>query len=61
MDANNVPPVVEVIEDVAKTVVDPSPGNIIADVEVVLGLAKQLKEALSGAHPSIIDLVRLLF
>lgn len=55
------PPIVEAVEDVSKTVIDPSPANIVADVELVLNLAKQMKDALSGAHPSFIDLIKLLF
>ena len=43
------------------TAANPSPENILADIELAIALIKQLKVSLSGMHPSVLALVKLLF
>lgn len=54
-------PAVEVATAVVQTAIDPSPSNILADIELIVGLIKQLKTALAGTHPSLLQIVKLLF
>ena len=53
-------PAVEAIQAVADTIADPSPTNIIADVELALKLAKKLKVALSNMHPTVTNVIKAL-
>lgn len=50
----------KLVPDVARTVFDPSPANILADIEDVVRVFREVKEALSGKHPSALDIFRLL-
>ena len=54
-------PVAEVVEAAVKTASDPSPANLMADIELALSLAGQLKSLLSSSHPSLLALVKLMF
>lgn len=54
-------PAVELTEAAISTAANPSPSNIISDVELVIGLVKQLKTALTGVHPSVANIVKFLF
>jgi hypothetical protein len=57
---DTIPPIITAIEDVAATVANPSPENILADAEFALKLVKQLKTSLNGSHPSVLKLVKAL-
>lgn len=54
-------PAVEVAAAAVSTAADPSPSNILADIELVVGLVKQLKVALAGKHPSLLEIVKAIF
>lgn len=60
-EAPELPPVIEAADDVMKTAADPSPANMLADIELAMSLVSKLKEALSSAHPSIWMFVKGLF
>lgn len=49
-------PVVEVAVDVAATIADASPANVLADLELAYSLVKQFK----GLHLSIQNLIKVL-
>lgn len=51
----------EALGAVVSTVADPSPLNIINDLEIAIKLAKKLKASLSGMHPSVTDIIKALF
>jgi len=53
-------PIVQAAEAVVKTIEDPSPANLLNDVELAIGLVKQLKTVLSTSHPSVTSLVKKL-
>jgi len=57
----NQPNMVEALEAAMKTVADPSPANIIDDLELAIRLVKQLKQELDGLHPSVINIIKALF
>lgn len=48
-------------EAIAKTAVDTDIEAIASDLEFAYSLAKELKEHLSAVHPSIGNLIKLLF
>jgi hypothetical protein len=50
--------ITEVIEDVAKTLADPSPTNLLADLELGIRLAKKFKAQMAGLHPDVIETVK---
>ena len=50
----------DTVESIAKTVVNPSPGNVIQDFELAVEIISKLKD-LAARHPSILDFVRKLF
>ena len=54
-------PIVEMGEAIFRTAIDPSPANFVADMELAISLIKQLKASLAGAHPSVLELIKLLF
>ena len=54
-------PAVEIVEAVMKTAADPNPVNLLNDVKLAIDLVSKLKQELSGAHPSVIELIKLLF
>jgi hypothetical protein len=54
-------PAVQAVEAVVKTVVDPSPSNIVADFALEVQLADEIKSRLAGANPSILDVLKTLF
>ena len=54
-------PAVEIVEAVMRTAVDPNPENLLNDVKLAISLVSKLKEELTGAHPSVIELIKLLF
>lgn len=53
-------PIVEAVAAVAETVANPSPSNIINDVELAVRLVKQMKAKLTNAHPTVWDIVKSL-
>ena len=53
-------PIVEIAEAVAETVTNPTPEQIITDVELIISLIKQLRAALANTHPSILAVVKAL-
>lgn len=53
-------PIVQVAEAAMNTAANPSVGNILADIELVISLAKQLK-TLAWKHPTLESLVKVLF
>jgi hypothetical protein len=57
----NQSPAEQVAEAVAKTILVPSPVVIVEDVELALNLVKKLKSDLKHVHPSVWDLVKLMF
>jgi len=54
-------PVVQAAEAVVATIADPSPLNVMNDLELALKLAKRLKSTLSTMHPSVTDIIKALF
>ena len=50
--------IVEVIEDVAATVTNPSPNNLLTDLELAIKLAKKFKKQMNGLHPDVIETVK---
>lgn len=56
----SVPPIVEAVDDVVKTVANPSAENILADAEFALKLVKDLKAAVGDSHPSVLKMVKSL-
>jgi hypothetical protein len=53
-------PAVQVAAAAASTAADPSPANLIADVELALSLFKSFKASLSGLHPTVWNVIKLL-
>lgn len=53
-------PAVQVAEAALSTVSNPSIANILADIELVISLSKQIK-ALAASHPTIASVVSALF
>ncbi len=54
-------PAVEVASAAISTVESPSPANILADIELAISLIKQFKAALANVHPSVANLVKMIF
>lgn len=54
-------PLVEAAEAVAATVADPSPLNIINDLELAYKLLNEFRDAISGLHPSVSNLFKAMF
>jgi hypothetical protein len=46
-------PALEVAEAAVSTITNPSPENIVADIELAAKLIGQLKTLLSNGHPSL--------
>ena len=60
LDPNS--PVVKVVEAAVTSAIDPSsPANILADLELAISLIKEFKAKMAGLHPSVINIVKLLF
>ena len=57
---NKEAPAIEVINAAISTIENPSPENILADVELAISLVKQLK-ALKSNHPTLKSLIEALF
>lgn len=53
-------PIVEAAEAVVNTSADPSPANLLNDIELAIGFVKQLRALLNTAHPSVTSLVKKL-
>jgi|GEM_PF-6342068 len=53
-------PLTDVVSDIVKTAENPSVTNIIDDVELAVGLIKQLKASLAGQHPTVVKIVKTL-
>lgn len=49
---------VDAVEAVGATIADPSPLNILRDLEVAAKLAQRFKASISGLHPSVIDVIK---
>ena len=56
----NEAPIVEAGAAIVNSLANPTPANILADIELALRLVQELKDKLSGAHPSIWDLLKAL-
>ena len=54
-------PVVEVAEAALNTALSPSPANILSDLELAINLVKSFKAQIAGLHPSVINIIKLLF
>jgi hypothetical protein len=53
-------PAVAVVEAVANTVAQPTPDNILEDVELAVSLIKQLKEEIQKLPPGALDKFKML-
>ncbi len=53
-------PALQAAEAAAETVIDPSPSNILNDIETVLHIVKELKVKLAGTHPSLLELIKAM-
>jgi hypothetical protein len=53
-------PAVEVAEAAVATAANPAPDQIIADVELAISLFRQFKAQLSGMHPTVLSVIKLL-
>lgn len=54
------PPIVSVIEAVGATIAAPSIETIMADIELAIGLVKDVQAKLAGVHPSVWSIVKAL-
>lgn len=54
-------PIVEAASAAIETVANPSPENILADLELAISLVKQFRAAMANLHPSVINIVKELF
>ncbi len=54
-------PAVEIAKAAVETAANPSPTNILADIELVISLTKQLKAAVNGKHPILLELIKAIF
>lgn len=52
--------IVDAAEAIGATITDPSPLNILRDLEVAAKLAQKFKASLSGLHPSVLDMIKNL-
>lgn len=52
---------VQAAEAVISTTADPSPLNIVADLELAIKLVSEFKTKLAGLHPSIANIIKALF
>lgn len=59
-EVNPEAPVVQVAEDVAQTAANPSPENILADIELAISLFKEFKSSTANLHPSVWRVIKLL-
>lgn len=59
-DPTNDTTIVDAVEAVGETIADPSPLNILKDLEVAAKLAQKFKASLSGLHPSVLDMIKSL-
>lgn len=53
-------PVVQVAAAAVATVANPSPSNILADIELLLSLIKKIK-ALAATHPTLKSMLEEMF
>lgn len=54
-------PAVEMADAALKTASNPNASNILADVELAVSLVKEFKDKIKGLHPSVINLIHLMF
>lgn len=54
-------PVVQATEAVISTIANPTAATILNDIELAISLVKQLKAHLNSSHPSLANIVKLLF
>lgn len=54
-------PVVQIAGAAIATAADPSPANILADLELAVSLVKKFKDEISTVHPSVLALVKMMF
>ena len=54
-------PVVEAAVAAVSTVADPSPANLLADVELAYKLIQQFKADIAGLHPTVGNILKALF
>ena len=54
-------PILKAAEAVVTTIADPSPNTLVSDFELAVQLVDELKAKLSGAHPSIMNIIKALF
>lgn len=58
-DAPNAP-AAQLAAAAVKTVVSPTPESILADIETVMSVFKEIKGKLAGVHPSVINILKAL-
>ena len=54
-------PAVEVLEAAVNTAIDPSPANILADIELAIKLVNEFKANVGNLHPSVLGIIKALF
>ena len=50
----------EAINAVEKTIANPTPEQIVADIQTALNLFLQFKSSLNGLHPTVLDVIKFL-
>lgn len=60
-NVNEAPPVESALEAIGETILDPSIPQIMADFEIALQLAMQVKNQLAGLHPTVQNVFKALF
>lgn len=53
-------PIIQAAEAIETTIANPSPSNIVADIELAIDLVKQFKANIAGLHPSVINIIKAL-
>ena len=51
-------PIVQVAAAIASTAANPSPANILADMELAIKLVKEFRAAISKFHPSVLTFIK---
>lgn len=54
-------PVVELAGAAIATAADPTPSTILADIELITTVAKELRAKLANVHPSLVAILKALF
>lgn len=53
-------PVAQLAEAAVNTVVSPTPESILADIETIFSIVKEVKAKLAGVHPSVAAIFKAL-